>query len=418
MGKTRDESGRFKPGQSGNPNGRPKVDISLAALLRDALAELDPATKQTKARALVDALIAAALQGDIKAAGASMGSYRRARATSESRCTRHWGIDCGSHQARPNAEQLSALVNLLSLCVDDPDLFNIPHGYVGRRTGTGKSRCAALLSTIGSRWSTRGNSIGKDYWIGGLVPWWLYTRKDSLCIVTGPSQTLLGSVTWKEIRLRSTAVACRFALASPAASRPARPWSKCRPGWQALGTRTTSVERASGQHAKNLLVIVEEASGVADEIWDAIDSLKYTKLVAIGNPIRAEGRFVDLIRQADTDRNRPSSHTPGRLCDPGIRALNHPMLTWKRSPYGLADQDLARSMLSTLRARLSLGARRTFDARFPRSLFRPAHPSMPGSITRPPSRDRSYRRTTPFTAPAASRSTWAKASAATRPQSL
>ncbi len=39
-----------------------------------------------------------------------------------------------------------------------------------------------------------------------------------------------------------------------------------RPGWQALGYSTTSVERASGQHAKNLLVIVEEASGVADEI--------------------------------------------------------------------------------------------------------------------------------------------------------
>ncbi len=34
-----------------------------------------------------------------------------------------------------------------------------------------------------------GNAIGKDYWVGGLVFWWLYARKDSLCIVTGPSQT-------------------------------------------------------------------------------------------------------------------------------------------------------------------------------------------------------------------------------------
>ena len=45
-----------------------------------------------------------------------------------------------------------------------------------------------------------GNAIGKDYWVGGLVPRWLYPRKDSLCIVTGPSQTLLGSVTLKEMR--------------------------------------------------------------------------------------------------------------------------------------------------------------------------------------------------------------------------
>ena len=45
-----------------------------------------------------------------------------------------------------------------------------------------------------------------------------------------------------------------------------------RPGWQALGYSTTSVERASGQHAKDLLVVVEEVSGVEGEIWDAIES--------------------------------------------------------------------------------------------------------------------------------------------------
>jgi hypothetical protein len=38
------------------------------------------------------------------------------------------------------------------------------------------------------------------------------------------------------------------------------------PRWHALGYSTTSVERASGQHAKDLLVIIEEASGVEDEI--------------------------------------------------------------------------------------------------------------------------------------------------------
>ena len=66
------------------------------------------------------------------------------------------------------------------------------------------------------------------------------------------------------------------------------------PGWHALGYPTTSVERASGQHAKDLLVIIEEASGVEDEIWNALYSLKYSKLVAIGNPIRAEGALSIL----------------------------------------------------------------------------------------------------------------------------
>ena len=41
-----------------------------------------------------------------------------------------------------------------------------------------------------------GNAVGKDYLVAGLVPWWLWTRPDSLVIVTGPSQAVLGSVTW------------------------------------------------------------------------------------------------------------------------------------------------------------------------------------------------------------------------------
>jgi len=94
------------------------------------------------------------------------------------------------------------------------------------------------------------------------------------------------------------------------------------------------VARASAQHAKNLLVIVEEASGVEDEIWDAIESLKYCKLDAISNPIRSEGRFIEFVRQAD--KNRPDQVAQYRLfVRSRFRALIHPMLTWKSRPMEL-----------------------------------------------------------------------------------
>jgi len=32
-----------------------------------------------------------------------------------------------------------------------------------------------------------GNMVGKDYWIAGIILWWLLTRPDALCIITGPS---------------------------------------------------------------------------------------------------------------------------------------------------------------------------------------------------------------------------------------
>jgi Family of unknown function (DUF5681) len=63
----RDGQGRFRKGQSGNPGGRPRSEISLTALLREALAEFDGADKETKARKIVDALVVAAIAGNVKA---------------------------------------------------------------------------------------------------------------------------------------------------------------------------------------------------------------------------------------------------------------------------------------------------------------------------------------------------------------
>jgi hypothetical protein len=61
---------RFKPGQSGNPTGRPKGTVSFRADFAAELAELvseGPATC-TKSRAIVKKLIAEAMSGDTRAA--------------------------------------------------------------------------------------------------------------------------------------------------------------------------------------------------------------------------------------------------------------------------------------------------------------------------------------------------------------
>jgi hypothetical protein len=111
---------------------------------------------------------------------------------------------------------------------------------------------------------------------------------------------------------------------------------KVRGDWGALGYSTTSVERASGQHNRKLLVIVEEASGVDPEIWDALDSLKYVRLLAIGNPIRADGRFVELIRQSDADRRDglPPERSVNAI---RVSSRESPDAHLAESPRGLAD---------------------------------------------------------------------------------
>ena len=135
------------------------------------------------------------------------------------------------------------------------------------------------------------------------------------------------------------------------------------PGWQALGFSTTCVERASGQHAKHLLAVVEEASGVEDFVFDAIDSLGYERLVCIGNPIRAEGKFVDLIRQAARDR---ADDVPPRLAVNAIRipSTESPHAQDEKSAFGLADRTWLDAMYRKY-GRGSLWVGSHIDARIP-----------------------------------------------------
>jgi hypothetical protein len=183
-----------------------------------------------------------------------------------------------------------------------------------------------------------GNAIGKDFWIAGIMLWWLFTRHNSLVIVTGPSQTVLGSVTSKEVRralygsdmLRDEAKISDGIRSSPQTVTIA-------PGWQALAYSTTNVERSSGQHAEHLLAVIEEASGVDRPAWDAISSLKPTKIVAIGNPLRPDGGFADMVEEAAEDRRRgvPDREVTHAI---NIPSTESPHAQLDQSPFGLADR--------------------------------------------------------------------------------
>jgi hypothetical protein len=83
------EESRFKPGQSGNPAGRPKGRPSFHEILLEEIACLvkvqigDQVMRVDKERALLRRLIDLSLQGDIKAARLVLGLLDRARAAME-----------------------------------------------------------------------------------------------------------------------------------------------------------------------------------------------------------------------------------------------------------------------------------------------------------------------------------------------
>jgi hypothetical protein len=75
---------RFKPGQSGNPKGRPKHARNLKTEFLEELGEIirvregDREMKITKQRAFVKALVAAAIKGDMRATSAIVSFCNRA----------------------------------------------------------------------------------------------------------------------------------------------------------------------------------------------------------------------------------------------------------------------------------------------------------------------------------------------------
>ena len=222
-------------------------------------------------------------------------------------------------------------------CRSDPDLFNSV--FLGRSRYWWRQR-EICESVVKYRVTTvvSGNMTGKDYLLAGLVIWWLITRPGGLVICTAPSQNLIGSVVWKEVKRALAAAEKRIPIgARTTGGIKASPQTvDLGGGWQALGMATTTVERASGQHAGDLLVLVTEGSGIEPEIADAIETLGYSRLVVFGNPIRADGWFVELIRQA---RDEGSNHVPPDRAVNCIKipSTDSPHAELERSPYGLAD---------------------------------------------------------------------------------
>lgn len=186
-----------------------------------------------------------------------------------------------------------------------------------------------------------GNALGKGFFVAGLALWWLFTRKDALVMITGPGQTTLGTTVFKEIRRALEGCPFHRLGLMPAKMSQGIKTSpqvvEIRPGWQVLGFSTTSIERASGQHAGELLAIVEEASGVEPEVWAAIDSWNAKRLVAIGNPIRPDGGFVDMIHEAESDSLR-GVPDPERAVAFNVPSTASPHAHLDHSPWGLASR--------------------------------------------------------------------------------
>lgn len=138
------------------------------------------------------------------------------------------------------------------------------------------------------------NGVGKTYLAADLVLWFLYTWKPSIVLTTAPTWRQVRQVLWEEIgrRVRHARIALPGRLMAVRL--------RLGEGWFAVGLATTDAVRFQGYHAENLLIVLDEASGVPDAIWEAAEGVAVganNRMLAIGNPLRASGRFYEVFQR-------------------------------------------------------------------------------------------------------------------------
>jgi hypothetical protein len=150
---------------------------------------------------------------------------------------------------------------------------------------------------------TSGHGIGKSACVSWIIDWALSTLEDTKGVVTANTENQLKTKTWSEMAkwhrlsitkdlFRMTATA-RFSV-DPDHEKTWRidmvPWSE------------KNMEAFAGLHnqGKRILIVFDEASAIADAIWETTEGAltdKNTQIIwcAFGNPTRNAGRFRDCF---------------------------------------------------------------------------------------------------------------------------
>lgn len=137
-----------------------------------------------------------------------------------------------------------------------------------------------------------GHGTGKSFIAAAATLWFLYAYYPAKVITTAPTWNQVRQILWSEIR--------RLHAASrvPLGGRVLEERIRLGDDAFAVGISTDEAERFQGFHAESVLVILDEAPGVREEIWEAAQTLltgRTGRLLAIGNPTRPVGSFYEAF---------------------------------------------------------------------------------------------------------------------------
>ena len=149
------------------------------------------------------------------------------------------------------------------------------------------------IEIIHSVWNNKrtivpsGHSLGKSFIAGAIVLSFLYTHKNSIVITTAPTHRQVKDILWKNIReLHKGGRGLSNKIPNVMDFELAESWFAVGISPQ-TGAEEESAVRMQGYHAKKILVVIDEACGVSNAVWEAVDGIlssEGSRCLAIGNP--------------------------------------------------------------------------------------------------------------------------------------
>lgn len=137
------------------------------------------------------------------------------------------------------------------------------------------------------------NGVGKTFTASVVVLWFLYAHQRSRVITTAPTWKQVEKLLWSEIKTQYNKAKV------PLGGKLIQTELRLDSDWFAVGLSTNDETNFQGHHAEDILIVFDEALGVADPIWNAAEgnlTSSNAKHLVIGNPVSPVGNFYQCFK--------------------------------------------------------------------------------------------------------------------------
>jgi len=196
-----------------------------------------------------------------------------------------------------------------------------------------------------------GHKVSKSHSAAGLALWFFCSFEDARVVMTSVTARQVDRILWRELRMMHArcgrCVACKELdkekneRREPPGPRPCphsaildgEPGQLARTGLQSpdfreiVGFTAREAEAVAGVSGKNLIYVADEASGIPDLIFEAIEGNRAggARIVMFSNPTRTEGEFFEafdskkeLYKTVTVSSEDTPNVTEGREVIPGL----------------------------------------------------------------------------------------------------